>query len=207
MLLKEKISQYGFKDGMGIYSDSELIAIMTGVTESLAHQINMNDPISTMTSVRGIGKKKAMIMEAINEFARRKYERVNDNITAIMCPEDAYLYVKDKLQFEHKEHFGVILLNTKNNIIGYHDVSIGDLDFSIVHPREVMFEAIKAHASTIILVHNHPSGDPSPSDEDIDVTSTLIKAGRLLKIPVLDHIIVGRERFISMKKSTILSFG
>lgn len=119
--------------------------------------------------------------------------------------EDAYEYAKNKLQYEQKEHFCVILLNTKNHIIGFREVSVGSLSASVVHPREVMLEAVKAHAASIILVHNHPSGDPTPSREDVNITDQLCKAGKVIDIPVLDHIIIGHNRFISLKEKGMVS--
>ena len=203
MFLKEKVREYGIGYGMHVYSDNELVALMTGVSEDKAEQLNMDDPLAC-SSVKGIGEKKAIAIAAINEYARRKYMRVNRDVKVIHGPEDAYYFMKDKLEKEQKEHFGVILLTTKNGIIGYRDVSIGSLSASIVHPREVFFEAITAHAASIICVHNHPSGDPNPSREDLAVTDRLVKAGRVLDIPVLDHIIIGAGRFISLKVKGII---
>lgn len=205
MMLKEKISKYGVRYGMDIYSDSELIAMMLNITVKEAENVQMQDPIASM-NVKGIGNHKVMMMEAINEYARRKYECINKSITNIKCPEDAYLFIKDKLQYEKKEHLGVILLTAKHDIIRYCDISIGDIDSSIANPREIMYEAIKAHAADFILVHNHPSGNPSPSDEDIRVTQRIIDAGKLLKIPVLDHIIIGMNSYESIRRKNILHF-
>ena len=95
-------------------------------------------------------------------------------------------------------------MNTKNHIIGIKDVSIGSLTASVVHPREVFETAIMHHAAAMILIHNHPSGDPSPSREDISVTERLVKAGKVMDIPVLDHIILGDERFVSMKEKNLM---
>lgn len=196
--LQEKVKKLGTGYGMAVYSDTELVAIMTDVSEETARRIDMDDPAGCRT-VAGIGKKKLMIMEAINEYARRKYTRLNTSVDVIHDPEDAYRYVKNRLEYEQKEHFCVILLNTKNHVIGFREISVGSLSASIVHPREVMIEAIKGHAASVILVHNHPSGDPGPSREDLKVTEQLVKAGRILDISVLDHVIVGRERFLSLK--------
>ena len=196
--LQEKVKKLGTGYGMEVYSDTELVAIMTGVSEETARSINMDDPAGCRT-VAGISRKKLMVMEAINEYARRKYTRLNTSVDVIHGPEDAYRYVKNRLEREQKEHFCIILLNTKNHVIGFREISVGSLSASIVHPREVMIEAIKGHAASVILVHNHPSGDPGPSREDLKVTEQLVKAGRILDIPVLDHVIVGRERFLSLK--------
>ncbi|WP_337508358.1 RadC family protein [Mitsuokella jalaludinii] len=204
MCLKDKVKQCGAGYGMEIYTDRELVSLMTGLNEDIAAKIDMSDPIASM-SIKGVGKKTMMVMEAINEYARRKYERVDKRVIIIHGPEDAYEYAKNKLQYEQKEHFCVILLNTKNHIIGFREVSVGSLSASVVHPREVMLEAVKAHAASIILVHNHPSGDPTPSREDVNITDQLCKAGKVIDIPVLDHIIIGHNRFISLKEKGMVS--
>jgi DNA repair protein RadC len=104
-----------------------------------------------------------------------------------------------------KEYFNTILLNTKNQILAIEEISVGSLNSSIVHPREVFNPAIKKSAGSIILVHNHPSGDPTPSREDIDVTARLIEAGKILGIHVLDHIIIGNNNYVSFKERGLLS--
>lgn len=206
MMLKEKISKYGVRFGMDIYSDAELIAMMLNITVKDAENVQMQDPIASMSDVKGIGDKKMMVMEAINEYARRKYECINKNITNIKCPEDVYLFIKDKLKYEKKEHLGVILLTSKHDIIKYVDVSIGDINASIANPGEILYEAVKAHAAAFILVHNHPGGDPSPSDEDIQVTQRIIDAGKILGIHILDHIIIGMNSYESIRSNNILHF-
>ena len=206
MMLKEKISKYGVRFGMDIYSDAELIAMMLNITVKDAENVQMQDPIASMSDVKGIGDKKMMVMEAINEYARRKYECINKNITNTKCPKDVYLFIKDKLQYEKKEHLGVILLTSKHDIIKYVDVSIGDINCSIANPSEILYEAIKAHAASFILVHNHPGGNPSPSDEDIRTTQRIIDAGKILGIHILDHIIIGMNSYESIRSNNILHF-
>ena len=119
-------------------------------------------------------------------------------------PEDVAHYAMPRFRFEQKEHFAVMLLNTKNHILGLTDVSVGSLSASIVHPREVFQTALRYAAAAMILIHNHPSGDPSPSREDINVTQRLVKAGKIMDIPVLDHIILGDNRFVSIKEKGLL---
>lgn len=103
-----------------------------------------------------------------------------------------------------KEHFAILLLDTKNQIIAFPDISIGSLNASIVHPREVFRCAINHFASSMILVHNHPSGDPSPSMEDIHITKKLIAGSKILDIEILDHIIVGDNKFTSLKQQGMI---
>jgi len=117
----------------------------------------------------------------------------------ISCPQDAYSILQGYMQGLDRENFVVLLLDTKNKIIGLNTVSIGTLNSSLVHPREVFKPAILASAAAIILAHNHPSGDPKPSKEDIEITKRLIEAGDLLGIAVLDHIIVG-DSCLSLKE-------
>ena len=123
------------------------------------------------------------------------------NTKSIKNPGDANAVMQSYLSGADREHFAVILLNRKNGIIGINTVSIGDLSSSIVHPREVFNPAIVAGANAIILAHNHPSGDPAPSDADIDVTIRLADAGEILGVQVLDHIVIGdNNRFVSLKE-------
>lgn len=124
----------------------------------------------------------------------------HDNCVKIHGPEDAAHFMMPRLRYETKEHFIIMLLDTKSQIIATPTVSVGSLNASIVHPREVFKEAIKYPTSAIILIHNHPSGDPSPSREDTAVTERLVKCGKTLDIPVIDHIIIGDNRFISLKE-------
>ena len=106
---------------------------------------------------------------------------------------------------EQKENFALILLNVKNHILAMPVISVGSLTASIVHPREVFKTAVQYSAAAIILVHNHPSGDPSPSREDISITERLVKCSKLMDIPVLDHIIIGDDRFVSLKERGMMS--
>ena len=115
--------------------------------------------------------------------------------------EDVFNYFVDELQDKKKEHFYALLLDTKNRIIAEELISIGILDASLIHPREVFKSAIKASSNSIILVHNHPSGDCNPSKEDKEVTKILENAGDLLGINVLDHIIIGKDKYYSLKEN------
>jgi len=120
----------------------------------------------------------------------------------IRCPQDAADILYKYLGNEDREHFVVLLLDTKHKVIGINTVSIGSLDSAIVHPREVFKPAILANVSGIIVAHQHPSGDPTPSPEDISVTKRLVEAGRILGIDVLDHIVVGDGTYKSIKDSS-----
>lgn len=141
--------------------------------------------------------KKVM---AIRELSKRLLEAGSREYSRVRGPEDAAAYLMPILRYEVKENFVVLLLNTQNKIIGHRVVSIGSLSASIVHPREVFMEAIKVNAASIIVAHNHPSGDPTPSREDVAVTKRLVKAGNIMNISVLDHIIIGDSKYLSMKE-------
>ena len=143
--------------------------------------------------------KKVMVIRELSQ--RLLCEGAREYVSVVSGPDDAADYLMPILRYEVKENFVVLLLNTKNKIIGHRVVSIGSLSASIVHPREIFKEAIKANAASIIIAHNHPSGDPEPSREDVEVTERLVKAGKIMDIQVLDHIIIGDARYLSMKKS------
>ena len=119
----------------------------------------------------------------------------------ISSPQDIGNVYMEELRYKKKEIFRVVLLNTKNVIIGSKDISEGSLNASIVHPREVFLEAIKKSANKMILMHNHPSGDPTPSSEDINITKRLISAGQIVGIEILDHVIIGDGSFYSFKEN------
>lgn len=121
----------------------------------------------------------------------------------IRSPEDVARLNSDLLCFD-KEHFVVVLLNTKNYLIDRETISIGSLNSCIVHPREVFKNAIKKSAASIICVHNHPSGDPTPSPEDVEMTHRLIEAGRILGIEVLDHVVLGMSGYVSLKEQGLI---
>ena len=122
----------------------------------------------------------------------------------INSPQDAYHIINQYLKNVDREHFGILCLDTKNKVTAIHTVSIGSLNSSIVHPREVFKAAILSNSNSIVLFHNHPSGDPTPSREDIEVTKRLEEAGEVLGIEILDHVIVGEGRHISLKEKNVL---
>ena len=118
----------------------------------------------------------------------------------IKTPEDAHRILEGYFADLSCEHFTALLLSTKNHVVAVTTVSIGSLNSSIVHPRELFQRAILANAASLILAHNHPSGDPTPSPEDLELTKRLAEAGKLLDIPVLDHLVVGEKSFVSLKE-------
>lgn len=165
----------------------------------------MNVTPMELTKVKGIGKAKAAEIVAAVELGRRLSRESSPKRFTVKGPEDVASYAMPLLRFEEKENFGVVLLNIKNQILSMPIVSIGSLTSSIVHPREVFKVAFQGTAASIVLVHNHPSGDPTPSPEDISVTRRLIKVGQLMDIPVLDHVVIGDNRYVSLKEQGLIS--
>lgn len=159
--------------------------------------------LEELSNVKGIGLAKAAQIKATFELAKRKDEVIQKKIN-IKNSEDVVNLVKPKLKDKKKEHFLILSLNSRNNLIRISKVSIGSLNASIVHPREIFKEAIQSSAASIILVHNHPSGDPTPSEDDLELTERLVKTGEILGIDVLDHIIVSDKDFSSMKDKNLM---
>jgi len=147
-------------------------------------------------------------MTKINFYTLKiiKEDSVPYEVPVIKSPAEAYQAAKQLLALHEKpqEHFCILCLNTKNKIVGVHTISIGSLDASIVHPREVFKAAMLNNASRIICLHNHPSGDPEPSRDDIGITRRLVEAGEIIGIEVLDHVIIGEQRYLSMKEMDLM---
>ena len=163
-----------------------------------------NASVEELSKIRGIGPAKATQLRAAFELSKRLEGYPDtDRKVVIKKPEDVLSQVKSRLKGKKKEHFLILLLDTRNQLIGVTTVSIGSLDSSIVHPREVFKEATTASAASVILVHNHPSGDPQPSKEDIELTKRLAKAGEIMGIDVVDHIIVCGENYLSLKAGSL----
>lgn len=207
--------------GAAALGDAELIAILlrTGVQGQSAVQLAQQlmkefrtldelarVPLETLAKVKGVGDTKAIQLKAAFELARRLAARPHEKQLVIGSPENAASLLREEVRLLDRELFQVLLLNTKNGLIKKCEISRGSLNASIVEPREVFKDAIAASAASVILAHNHPSGDPTPSSEDISITKRLVKAGELLNIAVLDHIILGQrtqgceQDFVSMKE-------
>ncbi|WP_033169898.1 DNA repair protein RadC [Selenomonas sp. ND2010] len=162
-------------------------------------------PAAELAAIHGVGQAKAATILAAVELGRRLSMLEAECVEVVNGPEDVAHFAMPRFRFEQREHFAVMLLNTKNHILGLHDVSVGSLQASVVHPREVFRTAVDYAAASMILLHNHPSGDPTPSHEDIAVTARLVKAGKIMDIPVLDHVIIGRNRYVSLKDKGLMS--
>ncbi|GBG56067.1 UPF0758 protein [Sporomusaceae bacterium FL31] len=150
-------------------------------------------------SVSGIGKVGLKRIASLKAVIQRLEEERKKQILSITKPQDVADYYTD-MQDLQQEEIRVLLLNTKNKILGQKKVFLGMVNFSLASAREIFHAAVQAMASTIIVVHNHPSGDPAPSREDEEVTKTLVHGGKILNIPILDHIIVGKDGYYSFKE-------
>jgi DNA repair protein RadC len=138
----------------------------------------------------------------VAELTKRRYR--GRKLPEIRGPDDVVRLVGPKLRKETREHFLVLLLNARHEVMGQETVSVGSLNASIVHPREVFRPAVVASAAATVLAHNHPSGDPEPSEEDLAITKRLVQVGELLGISVLDHVIVAKHGCVSLRSRNAL---
>ncbi len=160
--------------------------------------------LEELQRIKGIGLAKAVQVKAVLELGKRLAVSARPQRISVSSPQDVASVLMEEMRYYQKEHFRIVLLNTKNQIISVEEISVGSLNSSIVHPREIFNQPVKKSAAAILLVHNHPSGDPSPSREDLEVTKRLMEAGRILGIQVLDHLIVGDGRYLSFKEEGLL---
>lgn len=160
--------------------------------------------LEQLAAVKGLGAAKAAQIKAAIEFGNRLALFTEDARPSIGGPRDVANLLMPDLRYQKKEHLKSLLMNTKNRVLAIKTVSIGDLSSSIVHPREVFKDAVVASAASIIVAHNHPSGDPTPSSEDVAVTKRLIQAGEIMGIDLLDHIVLGDGVFVSLKERGLI---
>lgn len=208
---RERLSRYG-ADAL---SSAELIAIVLGsgmrgrsvlqlAQELIAHFGSLENLAQAtqaeLRQIKGLGEAKALQLLAVFNLGLRTTRPPADPTPRIDRPEQIYQLLRDELENEKRELFVVVLLDIKHTVICHETVAVGTLSNILVHPREVFYPAIRHKASSIIVVHNHPSGDPTPSPQDRCLTAGLLESGRLMGIPVNDHVIIGRGRFISMRE-------
>jgi len=213
--LEEHPRERLMRQGAESLSNQELIAILlrTGTKEESVlvpanrvltvferlHYLK-HATIEEMVAIKGIGEVKAIQLLAAIELGRRLAQKQNDEKFTIRSPQDAAAYLMPDMTSLNQEHFVVLFLNIKNQIIHRQTIFIGSLNASIVHPREIFREAVKRSAASIICAHNHPSGVPTPSEEDIEVTKRIEEAGYIMGIELIDHVIIGDHQFISLKE-------
>lgn len=205
---REKFKKIGVKN----LSTEELIAIIlrTGTKELSVKDLAINITkeikditlynawnVNNLTKIKGIGEVKAITLLAAIELGRRTVSFKEDRKISITSAKIIYELFKYEIGSLTQENLIAIFLNTKKQIILSKTIFIGTINKIIVHPREIYHEAIKNCAASIILVHNHPSGDPTPSKEDINFTNEIISSGKIIGIPVIDHIIIGNNRYYS----------
>lgn len=209
----EKLELYGEKT----LSNAELLAIIikTGTKDEtsveLAQRIlKLNDTdtedlsylqalsIEELMQIKGIGKVKAIQLKAICELAKRMSSPINILKIKIKSGQDVANMFMEELRYEKREIVKIIILNTKNNIIKIEDVAVGGVDFVNVSPKDILTEVIKVNAPKMIIIHNHPSGDPTPSRADIEITNRIYACCELFQIKLLDHIVIGDGKFESI---------
>ncbi len=194
--------------GADALSDADLVAILlrTGtkgysaihVAQQLLAKFGTLENLARaspdeLRQIKGVGRDKAIALKSAFTLAQRMARELQLEAPVLDTPERIADVLREESRLHQVEHFSVVLLNTRRKLIRVEQISQGTLDTILVHPREVFKRAIAANASAIVLVHNHPSGDPTPSEADIKVTRDLIRAGQLLKIDVLDHVIIGKR--------------
>ncbi len=203
--------------GPGALSNAELVQIVTGVADyDTAHNLLATDGLrgltrmttEELTAIPGIGPQTAARIKAAIELGRRATTATRTDTPRITSPADAANLLMSEMQQYDQEHFVVIMLSSRNEVIGVETVYKGNVNTMIVRAGELFKSAIRRSAVAIILAHNHPSGDPAPSPEDVSTTRKIIEAGKLLNIDVLDHVVIGGggDRFVSMKERG-LAFG
>ena len=209
----EKLEMYGERS----LSNAELIAIIikSGTRNessvSIAQKIltlekngenNLrflqNISIEEFMSIKGIGKVKALQLKAICELTKRMTKPIDTSQVQINSPKDVADLLTDEMRFEKREIVKAIILNSKNTIVKIVDVCYGGTNSAVLKPKDVLQEAIKLGAPKIILVHNHPSGDPTPSKSDFEFTERLVQASKIMGIELLDHIVIGDYKFESI---------
>lgn len=207
------------KFGAGVLSDAELIAIIIKSGTQKERSIDLAQKVLSLSkrglagihqmslkeleSISGIGRVKAIQIKAIAELSTRISKTSALQKIQIGSPASVAGIYMEEMRYLEQEHLKLVLLDTKNNIICDHVVSVGTVNASLVNPREVLIYALKHGAVHMIILHNHPSGDPSPSREDISITKRILEASDIIGIKLLDHIIIGDGNYISLKERGI----
>lgn len=207
------------REGARVLSDPELLAILlrTGSSDKSAVELAtevlsrfsglknlVQAGVEELSEIKGMGPAKASQLKAALEIGRRLASVSESDRPTIRGPQDAAALVMEEMRHLDREHFCALLLNTKHQVLAKETISVGTLNSSVVHPRELFKTAVKRSAQAVILVHNHPSGDPAPSREDREITRRLQDAGSILGIEVLDHIVIGDNKFVSFRDKGML---
>ncbi len=185
--------------GKSVIALSQELLAQFGSLSALA-RASLND----LCAHKGLGKAKAIQLKAALGLGQRLAREGGTPKEPITTPEQAYYWIRDRIVHQRKEVFGVILQDVRGNALRWEEISVGTLTQTLVHPREVFAPAIEHQAASLILAHNHPSGDPTPSLQDIALTRTLLQASQILGIPINDHIIISYLGFVSLKQEGII---
>ena len=189
--------------GRGIAGESVVVTAQKLMSQFGSLQKLAEASVEELSLIKGIGLAKATQIKAVFEIGRRiSTQTPSYKSKELTDPEKVYQLIKSKLRDYTREHFYIIALNSRNWSVA--EVSIGSLNASIVHPREVFAEAIKNKAASVIFAHNHPSGDPEPSEDDLVITKRLVEAGKIIGIEINDHIIVAQSGFFSFKNKKLI---
>ena len=212
---RERLATYGARH----LSNTELIAILLRTGSAGENVISQSSRLlSRFDGLRGLGKatyadlcaergiseaKSCQILAAL-ELGRRFVSLAPEERATINCPEDVVNLLSAEMSALEQEHLRVLLLNTRNEVMGIEEIYIGNVNSSVVRPAEVFRPGIRANATSLIVVHNHPSGDPTPSGADVSITRDLVDAGKLLGMDLLDHLVIGSgQRYVSMKEARL----
>ncbi|GAA0718589.1 DNA repair protein RadC [Clostridium malenominatum] len=212
---RERLLRYGSKS----LSNIELLAILLRTGSKSENILNLCGRIieisgglngvlelsrEELMQINGVGEAKVCQLLALSELFKRFKSFKSGDSYKITKPNDAAYLVMEEMRYLKQEYIKLIMLNTKNAVIKIKDIFIGSLNSSILHPREIFSEAIKNNSSSIIICHNHPSGDPLPSNEDINITKRIKECGKIIGIDLLDHIIIGDGVYISLKEKDMM---
>ncbi|MBE0414982.1 MAG: DNA repair protein RadC [Dehalococcoidia bacterium] len=206
------------ESGSGSLSNSELLAIILRTGSASENVLSLAARVLTrfgglpglarasfgeLCTERDVGEAKAAQLKAALELGRRLVSTQPEERAVVRSPQDLANILMAEISLLDQEHLRVVLLNTKNQVISISEVYKGSVNTSLIRTSEVFREAVRENCPAIIVVHNHPSGDPTPSLEDIQVTERIVEAGKMLDIEVLDHLIIGEQRFVSLKERGI----
>lgn len=216
--MAEKPREKALMNGFDKLSDTELLALIieSGTRNNSAFELAMkilsmcgslqqlpHVLFSELTSLPGIKNARALRILACVELAKRM-KSLDVKTTYIGHSKDVFYYLENRMMYEKQENFIALYLDAKHHIIREKILFLGSLEASLVHPREVFKEALHISASCMIVAHNHPSGDPSPSKADIEITKILYDTGKIMQIPILDHVIIGKKSYFSFREAGFL---